>query len=246
MGALGIVQARLGSTRLPGKVLMPLAGKSVLERVLECVHGYCERVVVATSVDPSDDAIEQACARLGVACVRGPLADVFARFAAALARPEYADVEWFYRITADCPLHSRALSRELYLARSVADDYLYYADDELPRGMAPELVRRAAFDSVDRRSLTPDERQHVTLPFYRSGSSFRARKLQVPGELAYPELRLTLDYPEDHALLEALLSRDPQLSAELAVRQLLAQPELVELNRHRQTTAPALVQGSPA
>lgn len=242
MGALGIVQARLSSTRLPGKVLMKLGGKSVLERVLSCARDYCDDVVVATSSDASDDALQRECERLAVPCIRGSLSDVFSRFAQVLALPQYRAVEWFYRITADCPLQSRMLARELFFARSQHSDYLYFADDELPRGMAPELVRRQAFDSVDRSGLTDDERQHVTLPFYRDGSRYRASKLAVPADFAHPELRLTLDYPEDAALFEALFARDAHMTSEQAVRQLLADPTLAAVNQHKRTAAPALQQ----
>lgn len=242
MRALGIVQARLSSTRLPGKVLLSLAGRTVLERVVDGARAYCDEVVVATSVEASDDGIEAECRRLNVACVRGPLSDVFSRFVRVLSLPPYRSVEWFYRITADCPLQSRALGLALYAARAEARDYLYFADDELPRGVAPELVRRAAFDSVDATRLTADERQHVTLPFYRSGSAFRACKLAVPAEFAHPELRLTLDYREDAALFEALFALDPAMTCERAVRELLADPRLSALNAQRRTAAPALAQ----
>jgi len=242
MRALGIVQARLSSTRLPGKVLMTLGGRSVLERVVGCARRYCDEVLVATSTDPSDDAVSRECERLGARCVRGSLSDVFSRFALSLSLPGHGEVEWFYRITADCPLQSQLLGDALFAARAAELDYLYFADDELPRGLAPELVRRAAFDAVDTAQLTGDDRQHVTLPFYRAGSKFRARKLAAPRELAHPELRLTLDYPEDAALFEALLAVDPDMTSEQAVRYLLLHPELAALNRHRKTAVPALVQ----
>jgi spore coat polysaccharide biosynthesis protein SpsF len=242
MRTLGIVQARLSSTRLPGKVLMTLGGRSVLERVLRCAKRYCSEVLVATSTHPSDDAVSRECERLGARCVRGSLDDVFSRFRLALSRPEYSDVDWFYRVTADCPLHSRRLGEALALARTDLADYLYFADEELPRGLAPELVRRAAFDAIDVEQLSADERQHVTLPLYRVGSKFHARKLAVPGELAHPELRLTLDYPEDAALFEALFAVDSDLTSEQAVRYLLSHPELAALNRHRQTAVPGLAQ----
>jgi spore coat polysaccharide biosynthesis protein SpsF len=243
MRALGIVQARLSSTRLPGKVLLELGGKTVLERVVEGARRYCDDVVVATSDDPSDDPLQSECERLGARCVRGSLADVFSRFTLALSLPEQQGVDWFFRITADCPLHSAALGKEL-LAAATAEraDYLYYADEELPRGLAPELLRRAAFDAVDARSLSDDERQHVTLPFYRVGSRFLARKLPVPAELARPELRLTLDYAEDAALFRAVFAADPDMTGERAVSYLVAHPELARLNQHQRTTAPALVQ----
>jgi spore coat polysaccharide biosynthesis protein SpsF len=244
MRVLGIVQARLGSTRLPGKVLLELGGQTVLSRVVAGARAYCSDVVVATSDDPSDDTLVAECARLGVTCVRGSLANVFARFAQVLARPEHADVAWFFRITADCPLHSATLGRQLLAAaaEAPASDYLYLADDELPRGLAPELVRRAAFDRVDSSRLSEDERQHVTLAFYREGSSFVARKLPVPPELAHPELRLTLDYADDAALFRALFAIERDMGGERAVSYLLAHPELARINQHQRTTAPALVQ----
>jgi len=242
MRALGIVQARLSSTRLPGKVLMTLGGRSVLERVVGCARRYCDEVLVATSTDPSDDAVSRECERLDARCVRGSLSDVFSRFALALSQPEHDQVEWFYRITADCPLQSQQLGEALFSARAAETDYLYFADDELPRGLAPELVRRAAFAAIDAARLGPDERQHVTLPLYRTGSQFRTRKLTVPSELAHPELRLTLDYPEDAALFEALFAVDPDMTSEQAVRYLLLHPAVAALNRHRKTAVPALVQ----
>jgi spore coat polysaccharide biosynthesis protein SpsF len=246
MRTLGIVQARLSSTRLPGKVLMKLGGRSVLERVIGCAQSYCSEVLVATSTDPTDDAVLRECARLGARCVRGSLSDVFARFALALSGPEYTANEWFYRVTADCPLHSQRLGEALAAARAEDVDYLYFADDELPRGLAPELVRRAAFDAIDAEKLSLEERQHVTLPLYRVGSRFRARKLTVPAELSHPELRLTLDYPEDAALFEALFAVDPEIESEQAVRYLLSHPELAALNRHRQTAVPLLAPKTPS
>jgi spore coat polysaccharide biosynthesis protein SpsF len=248
MRALGIVQARLSSTRLPRKVLLQLGGKTVLERVIEGARAYCSDVVVATSSDASDDDVQAECERLGVSCVRGSLPDVFSRFARVLSRPEQRDVSWFFRITADCPLHSAILGRKLLAAAEDAplSDYLYFADEELPRGLAPELVRRAAFDSVDRARLTDDERQHVTLPFYRTGSLYRARKLSVPPELARPELRLTLDYAEDAALFRALFAVEHDMTGDRAVSYLLAHPELARINQGQHTLAPALLQeGSP-
>jgi len=245
MRALGIVQARLSSTRLPGKVLLRLGDKTVLERVVDGARRYCSDVVVATSTDPSDDGVRDTCLQLGVSCERGSLSDVFSRFAQVLARPDLLGVAWFFRITADCPMHSAVLGQKLLAAaESQPDsDYLYFADEELPRGLAPELVRRAAFDSVDAAQLTDDERQHVTLPFYRAGSRYQALKLPVPPELAQPQLRLTLDYAEDARLFDALLSAKRDMTGDEAVAFLLAHPELSRINQHQRTTAPALAQG---
>jgi spore coat polysaccharide biosynthesis protein SpsF len=247
MRVLGIVQARLSSKRLPGKVLLRLGHETVLERVVAGARRYCSDVIVATSADRSDDGVQDECRRIGAQCERGSLHDVFSRFAQVLGRPDLRDVAWFFRITADCPLHSAALGQKLLAAAAVTpdSDYLYFADDELPRGLAPELVRRAAFDSVDPAQLTEDERQHVTLPFYRTDSRYRAVRLPVPSELAQPQLRLTLDYPEDAQLFEALFAAKRSMTGDEAVAFLLAHPELSRINQHQRTTAPALVQGGP-
>lgn len=243
MRALGIVQARLGSSRLPGKVLLTLGDRSVLERVVSCAQSYCDEVMVATSSDAADDAVAAECRRLAVYSVRGPLNDVFSRYRLALEQAEARGFDWFFRITADCPLQSRALGEALLAQRRPDVDYLYFADEELPRGVAPELVRRAAFEQIDASALGAEEREHVTLPFYRVGSRFRAQRLPVPPEWCHPELRLTLDFPEDRALLSALFALEPELTAERAVRRLLADPELRALNQHRRTAVPSLAQG---
>jgi spore coat polysaccharide biosynthesis protein SpsF len=179
--------------------------------------------------------------------VRGSLHDVFARFAEVLARADWREFGWFFRVTADCPLISASLARALLAARSPGDDYLYFADWELPRGLAPELVRRAAFESIDRAGLDADEREHVTLPFYRVGSRFRARRVAVPPSFTHPEFRLTLDHQEDMELLRALYTDDSEMEAERAISELCARPELVRLNQHLQTYVPptARREGAP-
>lgn len=100
---VGIVQARMGSSRLPGKVLRPLAGRSVLGRVVRAARdsGVLADLVVATSTDVVDDAVVAECERLGVPCHRGPVDDVLDRFVGALAAHPGDAV---MRFTADCPL----------------------------------------------------------------------------------------------------------------------------------------------
>lgn len=235
-----IIQARLGSTRLPGKALLRLGSRTALERVVTLSKAFSAQVILATSTSPEDDPLRAAARDLEIPCVRGPLEDVHARYRLALALEECAGSEWFFRVTGDCPLLSPTLARLLLAARSAEVDYAYFADDELPRGLAPELVRTSAFLSSE--DLSSEEREHVTLALYGRGDSARVRRLEVPSSFQHPELRLTLDYPEDALLLERLFVVDDSISAEGAIEMLLRRPELAALNRHQRTQIP-LTQG---
>lgn len=228
--AVGLIQARMSSTRLPGKVLRSYAGSTVLDRVVRQTESFCQQAVVCTSIDPSDDPIEGHCASRGVLCIRGPLADVFGRFRGALDSPSVARLPWFFRITADCPLLCAELGRAMLRECDTDVDYVWYDDDELPRGISAELVRRRAFESIDPRRIGDAEREHVTVGL-RERAEFKALRLPVPKALAHPELRLTLDYPEDARLLEELWSVDAEITAERAVDYLLGHPELARINQ---------------
>jgi spore coat polysaccharide biosynthesis protein SpsF len=219
----------MSSTRLPGKVLHLLGGTTVLEHVVKLTESFTCQAVVCTSTDASDDPIEAHCQELLVPCVRGPLDDVFQRFRQALASPAVLCTPWFFRITADCPLLSAELGRALLAARRGDVDYLWFDDGQLPRGLSSELVRRAAFESIDASAIDAAEREHVTVGL-RERAQFRSVRVPVPAALAHPELRLTLDYPEDETVLQALWSIDDQISAEQAVGYLLRHPEHAALN----------------
>src|SRR5207253_41208 len=140
--ALVIVQARLGSTRLPGKILRPLGGRSVLAWVVRAAlaSGVGE-VVVATTDLTDDDATEKLAGRLGVDCVRGEAADVLSRFVRAVqGRPDRTVV----RITADCPLLDPAIVR-MAVAAFEAGAVDYVSTDlprSLPRGLDVEALSR--------------------------------------------------------------------------------------------------------
>ena len=219
----------MSSTRLPGKVLRRHGGSSVLGRVVRLTQSFTCQAVVCTSTDASDDPIEAHCRELEVLCVRGPLDNVFLRFRQALADPAVLHTPWFFRITADCPLLSAALGRALLAARTEELDYLWFDDALLPRGISSELVRRAAFESIHPDATDAAEREHVTVGL-RERAEFRSRCVPVPTGLAHPGLRLTLDYPEDETLLQALWSVGDHISAEQAVAHLLSHPELAAIN----------------
>ena len=233
MPLVTLIQARMSSSRLPGKVLLPLGDGLVLDQVVRRCAAFSSQVVVCTSTDPSDDPIRDHCNKLGTPCVRGDLHDVFARFRTALFDGGVNVTEWFARVTADCPLISVPLAREL-LAAALAEPGLDYACVRLeraPRGLPIELVRREAFLGVEPASLDAPQREHVTPVFYENPHRYRCLRIDVPPQLRYPELRLTLDHPQDYQLLQRLFE-DPDVSAESAVARMLADPELPWTNAH--------------
>ncbi len=228
---VAVIQARTSSTRLPGKVLRPLGGRPVLAHVVARAGEFARQVVVCTSTGADDDAVEAACAELDTLCVRGPLEDVFARFRLALADPRVLPTPWFARVTADCPLLSSALARHL-LAHTAPDlDLVAVRNEDVTRGLPVELVRRSTFEAIDPATLDGPQREHVTLGLYEDPERYRVRFVEVPAPQHHPELRLTLDHPEDYELLRRLFEDDPEVTGEAAVARLLREPELAAINR---------------
>jgi spore coat polysaccharide biosynthesis protein SpsF len=230
---VSLIQARVSSSRLPGKILMKLGNSTVLDHVIHRAQEFSSQVVVCTSVDPSDDPIEAHCARQKVLCIRGSLEDVFSRFRLALLDPRVEATAWFARITGDCPLLSIPLAKALIACISEHVDYVSVDHDTLPRGLAIELIRRSVFESIPPGSLDEPEREHVTLCLYEQPGRYRCHRAATPQALAHPDLRLTLDYREDYELLQRLFRDDETVTAEQALERLLSEPRLRSINAGR-------------
>ncbi len=195
MTVLAVVQARTGSTRLPGKVLADLGGKPLLRFMLDRLESLkVEMLVVATSDHPDDDRVEAVAQAAGVVCVRGPEHDVLARFALAL-RSNPADT--VVRLTADCPLIDPEVVNELIevFRRTGAD----YASNTLvrtyPVGLDAEVLTAAALKTADREAADPVEREHVTPFIYRRPAHFRLAALRQDRLLSHE--RWTVDTADD-------------------------------------------------
>ena len=234
MTTVAIIQARMGATRLPGKVLEDLAGKPVLAWVVDAAVATVgvDRICVATSIADADDAIAGWCAANGVTCNRGPEADVLARFAIA-AKAEKADV--VVRLTADCPLLDPAVCAQVVqlLKRSGADYAGNVDPASWPDGLDCEVFTVAALNAAAAEAIRPTEREHVT-PFIRHRRHrYTTQNLgcSLPGLVAE---RWSLDTPEDLEFLRAVTakladpSRPPSLVEVLAV--LDKNPELRDIN----------------
>ncbi|GAA4596576.1 spore coat polysaccharide biosynthesis protein SpsF [Actinoplanes octamycinicus] len=233
MTTLGIIQARTGSTRLPGKVLRRLGGRTVLHRVVRAARdsGVVDDLVVATTTEAADDAVAAECARIGVACHRGPVDDVLTRFLGVLAGRD--DVHTVLRFTADCPLLDPALVRrvcDVFAASGV--DYLTTSITRtLPRGLDVEVVRAAVLRAIDDRA-TGYHRTHVTSYLYSHPDEFDVIGVTVLPDRSH--LRLTLDTEDDWKLIEAIVDRfgDRPVGVAAVAEWLAEHPELVELNAH--------------
>ncbi|HEX2132978.1 MAG TPA: glycosyltransferase family protein [Actinophytocola sp.] len=226
-----VIQARMSSTRLPGKVLRPLGGRSVLAWVVRAATRVpaFDQVVVATSESGDDDPVADEAERAGAAVVRGPLDDVLGRFELAAERHPCDAV---VRLTADCPLHDPALLAQV-VGVWLADPDLHYVSNvlvrRLPRGFDAELVRRDVL-AEQYRLATGSHREHVTSGVYAEPEVYRCTGV-LPGE-DHSDLRVTLDTPEDAALLEAVVTAlgDGVPRWREVVALLRTRPDLVALN----------------
>jgi spore coat polysaccharide biosynthesis protein SpsF len=231
-----IIQARMGSTRLPGKVLLPLGQTVVLDYVVQ--RSRQDRriadVIVATSVLEQDDPIRSWCDRHGVTCFSGSEDDVLSRYyeCAKSYAPDYV-----IRVTSDCPFIDYDTIGGIIdtMEREPCDIVL--KDSEPPRGLWSEIVSFEALKRMHEIGKLPRHREHVTYYAYEFPEQFRSVVYKLPAELRHPELRITLDTPEDYELLRRIADRfagDVLVPSDQVVAYLLEHPEVARINAHIQ------------
>jgi spore coat polysaccharide biosynthesis protein SpsF len=170
-----IIQARMSSKRLPGKVLLPLAGEPMLERLfsrLALCRNIAE-VVLVTSEEPDDDRIRQFCDERKVCCIRGPLDDVAARF---LKAGRELMIDAFVRINADSPFIDPALVDQavtLFRANEAADIVTNAFPRSFPKGESVEVVRMSALERAYTQMILDQDKENVTSFFYTHPELFR-------------------------------------------------------------------------
>lgn len=251
-GTVGIIQARMGSERLPGKVLAPLGGRPVLGLIADRLRGArIDEWWLATSDDPADDVTEAWGFELGLRVFRGHPTQVLSRFLAIGAE---AGADWLVRVTADNPFLDAACVDHLVEARDASEcakraDLLRWQgglvlEDEagprttprLPLGYGVELVRRAALEQADREipASASHHRVHVT-----SWLAANANEHAVPTPIAWPDRpdwRWTVDTYEDLAMARSAFRLFGSAAATLdyptMVERLDGHPEINEMNRH--------------
>jgi spore coat polysaccharide biosynthesis protein SpsF len=230
---IGIIQARIGSERLPAKVLLPLAGRSVLGWVVRGAResGALSDLIVATTTDPADDAVAEECRRLDVEVYRGPVDDVLTRFLGAV---QGRDAGAIVRFTADNPLIDPAV---IDAAVSVwrAAPWLDYVSTglqrSLPHGMDVEIVRTEALRRLS-ETAAGHHRVHVTSGIYSDPEHHTLLGMAFSPNAA--DLRVTLDTADDWRVVQAVVDGLGDRPADLPslIAWLRAHPDVATLNQH--------------
>jgi spore coat polysaccharide biosynthesis protein SpsF len=206
---LVIVQARMTSQRLPGKVLRPLAGRPLLGHLCDSLLQAIEpaQLVVATSSDPSDDPIEEFCRRSGLSSFRGDLNNVASRFLEIIQTRRPVS---FARVSADSPLLDyRALLKGVQeFEHGEFDLVSTVGGGGFPSGMNIEIIRAASFVQAYPRFRKPEHFEHVTRFFYERPDEFKIRTLfsSLPAQEDGRSYKFSVDTPEDWSRMEKLFS----------------------------------------
>lgn len=236
LNVVAIIQARMGSTRLPGKVMKEVQGKSLLQYQLERVRKspFIHEIVVATTNKESDQPIVDLCERLSVAYFRGSEDDVLTRFFEAAT--EY-HAEIVIRLTGDCPLiDSNTIDKVLveYLASARIYDYVSNTMERtFPRGFDVEVFSMKTLERTYREAGDSAYREHVTPYIYHNPEKFKLASLHHHTDLS--SLRLTVDTEDDLVLITKLLEQlheKESFTLEDISRVLQENPDWASLNSH--------------
>ena len=229
-----ISQVRMGSTRLPGKVLLPAAGRPLLDYHVARLAQSGLPLYLATTTEPADDALAAYAEAHGLPCHRGSETDVLARYYETAVK---FGLDVIVRVTSDCPLVDGPLIGAA-VDRYVADaDPLEFRSNSLirsfPRGLDFEIFSLQMLAEASERAASPYEREHVT-PYLKTGpaaSRFRNVDEVWPGG-DFSRFRITLDTPEDYEVLRRLIEEHhaDQLALPALLALLAAHPEIMALN----------------
>lgn len=229
------IEARMGSTRLPGKVLLPAAGKPLLEHLVERLRRVprLDGIVMATTVQSRDDPIVRLSKQIGIGFFRGSEDDVLGRVLGA-ARASYADV--IVEITSDCPLIDPKIV-ELCIERYCgleADFVANFLKPSYPIGMAAQVFATNILDQVAKTTQEPVNREHPSIYIYRHPEKYRLMNVSAPPEHTRPKLRLTLDTIEDYqvirSIFEALYPQKETFDLTDTINYLDAHPDIASIN----------------
>jgi spore coat polysaccharide biosynthesis protein SpsF len=230
-----ILQARMSSSRLPGKIAMPVLGKPMLECQIERLlrSRHIGRLIVATSVDSSDDTTEAVARAAGVDVWRGSLNDVLDRYyqAACTLMPDHV-----IRVTGDCPLADWEVIDQL-AEFHLAGGYDYSSNimpATWPDGIDAEIMTFASLERAWKEGKSPLEREHVTPYIYRHPDLFRLGAMTRDDDISH--IRWTVDYPEDFtfvtAVYENLYPGNPSFLSSDILALMEARPDLADICTH--------------
>ena len=227
MKTVGIIQARMTSTRLPGKVLKTVLGKPLLAYEVERLRrvALLDELVVATTTNETDDPVCAFCEDAGVPVYRGSEDDVLRRFYEAAGR---FGADTVVRFTADCPLIDPALVSDIlrtYLADGARFDYVGVDYESIPRGMDAEVFSYRALERAEREGTGASDREHVTWYLHRNPDRFSVHRYSIQND--WSKYRFTVDTQEDFDLIEKIIEN---LYAENALCSLADMVHFLESN----------------
>jgi len=201
--ATAIIQARMGSTRLPGKVLKPICEKPLLLYIIETLKlsPVIDNIIIASSINKENDEIEAFAKKYKINCFRGSEENVLERF--YQASQKYPDM-YYFRATADNPILD-IKNPELSLNYLIENNLDYAAIKGMPIGTILECFTKEALEKTYLTAASNEDKEHVTL-FMKKNPSFKAKYLKAKTELNFPKMRLTVDNPEDFDRVEKIIS----------------------------------------
>lgn len=236
---IAIIQARMGSSRLPGKVMMDLCGKPVIWHVVNRVSRskLINQVIVATSLNNEDAVIEDFCMRSNIPVFRGDFANVLSRYyyCAKKIIDEGNAIQYIVRITADCPvIDPVVIDKVIQLA---LDEKLEYASNvhplSYPDGLDVEVFTFNALSTAYHNAFLPSEKEHVTLYIIKN-KNLKQGNVKNPQDIS--RMRWTLDHKEDYGLIksiyQSLYPKNPLFLMEEILLLFKEKPELAHINAH--------------
>lgn len=233
MRTVAVIQARMGSTRLPGKVLADVAGHPLIEHVIRRTQrsAHLDAVVLATTDKAEDRPVAYLARSLGALVVQGNVDDVLSRFCTAI---DLTGADAIVRITGDCPFVDwKTIDRVIEAGSASGETYLSAGERAgYPRGLDSEYARASALLGLAASATTAAEREHVTLGLYRRPGT-TVGVAPVPDRLRRPDLRLCVDEPADLELVRELHRRTGTgifVPIEDVIAVLDAEPSLRALN----------------
>jgi spore coat polysaccharide biosynthesis protein SpsF len=233
MKVVAIIQARMGSTRLPGKVIRELAGKPMIIHLIERLKTCCtvDEIILATGEGDENTVLVSTAEQAGITAFAGPEEDVLARFCMAAQK---AGADHVIRVTGDNPLTDPECIDRL-VQKQVETGADYGCMTGLPLGTTAEIISFRALEKSCREGKQQPHREHVTVYAKENPQKFKLFSLEAPESLRAPELRLTVDTPEDFSLIGEVFKRlckDGQIISLAEVINLLrTEPELAARNK---------------
>lgn len=234
------IEARMTSSRLPGKVLMEFCGKSDLEHIIERLRRskYIDEIVVATTVNCQDDAIVELCEKINCKYYRGSEEDVLLR---VLESAKSVEADYIVEITGDCPVidwrHVDKLTEMFF-----SGEYDYASNTierSFPRGFDTQIFPVTILEEVNNITRNPVDHEHVSIYIYTHPENYKLLNWKADQTMNHPEIEITLDTKEDYKLIKSIYERlypsNIDFSSEEVVELLMNNPDLMKVieNTHR-------------